>query len=265
MLFNGTLTTDSITRQKIRDFYRIDEDLAVEHILPDAEVNMRARSRAWDRARKMVLQIRQDQEGNGVVEALLNEYSLSSAEGVVLMCLAEALLRVPDKHTQDKLISDKLSKGQWSSHLGNSDSLFVNASSWGLLMTGGLVNYANQQNRFGPNGDLMIQKRQLIQPIQDQIFAAVQDIASTKKFDFIFDKSADVVMLYSAERYDISEQVLRTITRTSKRTQAKNKKERKALEDEAVVPEVDKAKDARRKALDDKRAAAEKKLEVVTP
>ena len=149
MLFNGTLTTDSITRQKIRDFYRIDEDLAVEHILPDAEVNMRARSRAWDRARKMVLQIRQDQEGNGVVEALLNEYSLSSAEGVVLMCLAEALLRVPDKHTQDKLISDKLSKGQWSSHLGNSDSLFVNASSWGLLMTGGLVNYANQQNTFG--------------------------------------------------------------------------------------------------------------------
>lgn len=149
MLFNGNLVTESAVRQKIRDFYRIDEDAAVEHILPDAEVNMRARSRAWDRARKMVLQIRNDQEGNGVVEALLNEYSLSSAEGVVLMCLAEALLRVPDKHTQDKLISDKLSKGQWSSHLGNSDSLFVNASSWGLLLTGGLVNYANQKNKFG--------------------------------------------------------------------------------------------------------------------
>jgi len=149
MLFNGTLVTESAIRQKIRDFYRIDEDLAVEHILPDAEVNMRARSRAWDRARKIVLQIRNDQQGTGVVEALLNEYSLSSAEGVVLMCLAEALLRVPDKHTQDKLISDKLSKGQWSSHLGNSDSLFVNASSWGLLLTGGLVNYANQHNKFG--------------------------------------------------------------------------------------------------------------------
>ncbi len=118
-----------------------------------------------------------------------------------------------------------------------------------------------QQNRFGPNGDLMIQKRQLIAPIQDQIFAAVQEIAELKKFDFIFDKSADVVMLYSAERYDISEQVLRTITRTSKREQAKNKKERKALEEEDVVPEVDKAKDARQKALDDKRAATEKLLE----
>ena len=58
-----------------------------------------------------------------------------------------------------------------------------------------------QQKRFGPNGDLMIQKQQLIQPIQDQIFAAVQEIAGNKKYDFIFDKSADVVMLYSAERF----------------------------------------------------------------
>lgn len=149
MLFDGNLVTESAIRQKIRDFYRIDEDLAVDHILPHAEVNMRARSRAWERARKIVLQIRDDQEGHGVVEALLNEYSLSSAEGVVLMCLAEALLRVPDKRTQDQLISDKLSKGQWSSHLGNSESLFVNASSWGLLLTGGLVNYANQRNQFG--------------------------------------------------------------------------------------------------------------------
>ena len=67
------------------------------------------------------------------------------------MCLAEALLRVPDKHTQDALIRDKISQGQWSSHLGSSDSLFVNASSWGLLITGTMVNYADkrQQARFG--------------------------------------------------------------------------------------------------------------------
>ena len=64
-----------------------------------------------------------------------------------------------------------------------------------------------QQKRFGPNGDLMIKKKQLIQPIQDQIFAAVQEIAGNKQYDFIFDKSADVVMLYSAERFDISELV----------------------------------------------------------
>jgi len=117
-----------------------------------------------------------------------------------------------------------------------------------------------QQKRFGPNGDLMIQKRQLIEPIQDQIFAAVQQIAETKKFDFVFDKSADVVMLYSAERYDISEQVLRTITRTSKRSQAKSKKERKELEDEEVVPVVSEEKDERQKALEERKATREAEL-----
>ncbi len=117
-----------------------------------------------------------------------------------------------------------------------------------------------QQKRFGPNGDLMIQKRQLIEPIQDQIFAAVQEIAETKKYDFVFDKAADVVMLYSAERYDMSEQVLRTITRTSKRSQATSKKERKELEDEAVVPVVSEAKDDRQKALDEKKVTREAEL-----
>lgn len=117
-----------------------------------------------------------------------------------------------------------------------------------------------QQKRFGPNGDLMIQKRQLIEPVQDQIFAAVQEIATTKKFDFIFDKSADVVMLYSAERYDISEQVLRTITRSSRRKQVNSKEERKALEEEAVVPIVSQEKDERQKALDDRNAQREADL-----
>jgi len=117
-----------------------------------------------------------------------------------------------------------------------------------------------QQKRFGPSGDLMIQKRQLIEPIQDQIFAAVQQIAETKKYDFVFDKSADVVMLYSAERYDISEQVLRTINRTSKRNQVKDKKERKALDDEEVVPVVSEEKDARHQALEDRKATREAEL-----
>jgi len=111
-----------------------------------------------------------------------------------------------------------------------------------------------QQKRFGPNGDLMIQKKQLIQPIQDQIFAAVQDIAKAKKYDFIFDKSADVVMLFSAERFDMSEQVIRAIQRTSKRSQAKSKEDKKAAKNEDVVPEINEGLDARQKALEDKKA-----------
>ncbi len=80
-----------------------------------------------------------------------------------------------------------------------------------------------QQDRFGPQGDLVIQKRLLIQPIQDQVFNEVQKIGSNKKYDFIFDKSADVVMLYSEKRHDISDLVLRGIARTRK-VSAPNKK-----------------------------------------
>ena len=112
-----------------------------------------------------------------------------------------------------------------------------------------------QQKRFGPNGDLMIQKRQLIQPIQDQIFAAVQDLAENKKYDFIFDKSADVVMLFSAERFDMSEQVLRAITRASKRKQAQGRQEKKNAEAEDVVPEVDLELEAKQKEIEETKAA----------
>lgn len=118
-----------------------------------------------------------------------------------------------------------------------------------------------QQKRFGPNGDLMIQKKQLIQPIQDQIFAAVQEIAGNKQYDFIFDKSADVVMLYSAERFNISELVLRSITRSSKRTQAQTKAERKAAENEDVVPVINEELDEREKALEERKSAREKAIQ----
>ena len=117
-----------------------------------------------------------------------------------------------------------------------------------------------QQKRFGPNGDLMIQKQQLIQPIQDQIFAAVQEIASGKKYDFIFDKSADVVMLFSADRFDLSELVIRSITRSSKRTQAKSRADRKKAEKEDVVPVVNKELDAREKAIQDKKSTREAEI-----
>ena len=87
-----------------------------------------------------------------------------------------------------------------------------------------------QQDRFGPNGDLMIQRRQLVQPIQDQVFNIVQEIAENKKYDFIFDKSADVVMLFAAKRNDISDLVLRSINRAARRTQATSRKEEKEIE-----------------------------------
>lgn len=118
-----------------------------------------------------------------------------------------------------------------------------------------------QQKRFGPNGDLMIQRKQLMQPVQDQIFAAVQEIATSRQYDFVFDKSTDVVMLYSADRFDISDQVLRSINRTSKRTQANNKQERKDAEAEDIVPdEVNEERAAATKEVADKKAEREKEI-----
>ena len=75
----------------------------------------------------------------GLVQGLLQEFALSSQEGVALMCLAEALLRIPDAATRDALIRDKIGQGNWQQHLGQSPSLFVNAATWGLLLTGRLV------------------------------------------------------------------------------------------------------------------------------
>lgn len=118
-----------------------------------------------------------------------------------------------------------------------------------------------QQKRFGPNGDLFIQKQQLMQPIQDQIFAAVQDVAEGRKYDFIFDKSSDAMMLFSNKQYDLSEQILRTITRSSKRQQLKTKAERKAAEDEELVPEINYELEERERALEEKKSERESAIE----
>ncbi len=118
-----------------------------------------------------------------------------------------------------------------------------------------------QQKRFGPNGDLFIQKKQLMQPIQDQIFAAVQDLAEGRKYDFIFDKSSDAVMLFSAKQFDLSEQILRSITRSAKRKQAQSKVEKKAAEEEELIPEINEELEAREKALEEKRAERESAVE----
>ena len=92
-----------------------------------------------------------------------------------------------------------------------------------------------QQKRFGPRGDLIIQRKQLIQPIQDQIFIAIKEIAKSRKYDFIFDKSADIVMLYSDRKFDISDQILRIITRTNNRKQLDSRREKREAEEEDKI------------------------------
>ncbi len=120
-----------------------------------------------------------------------------------------------------------------------------------------------QQKRFGPNGDLTIQKTVLVQPIQDQVFNAAQDIAEAKKYDFIFDKTSDLTILFAAKRYDISDQVVRVITRSNKRGQ-QTKKQQKEEEEKIAKEEMADESPAladRQKILDGKKAAREKLIE----
>lgn len=120
-----------------------------------------------------------------------------------------------------------------------------------------------QQKKFGPDGDLMTQKAVLVKPIQDQVFNAVQDIAELKKYDFVFDKSSDLTMLFSAKRHDISDQVVRAITRAERREQLTNKqlKEQEKKEYQEDVEDENPALAARKKALEEKKAARDKIME----
>ncbi len=129
-------------RQAITDAWRIPEQEAVCSLLDSARLPVATNRRAHDLALRIARRLRARKAGAGragLVQSLLQEYALSSEEGVALMCLAEALLRIPDAATRDALIRDKISKGQWHTHLGKSPSLFVNAATWGMLITGKLV------------------------------------------------------------------------------------------------------------------------------
>jgi RHH-type proline utilization regulon transcriptional repressor/proline dehydrogenase/delta 1-pyrroline-5-carboxylate dehydrogenase len=113
-----------------------DEAQTVRSLAPAARLSPAEAAETASLARRLVEAVRHGRRTRGGVDEFMQEYSLSSEEGVVLMCLAEALLRIPDAETADKLIADKIGGRDWQRHLGQSESLFVNASAWGLMMTG---------------------------------------------------------------------------------------------------------------------------------
>ena len=116
-----------------------DETATVRALAAEAAFSPDEERRVAELARQLVAAVRAGRRQQGGIDAFMQEYSLSSEEGVVLMCLAEALLRIPDAETADKLIADKVGGKDWERHLGQSESLFVNASAWGLMLTGRFV------------------------------------------------------------------------------------------------------------------------------
>ena len=136
--FAPAIRTPTALRQAITAAYRRDEAECLAPLLNAASLDAATKASVRNTAHALVTALRANQRGSGV-EGLVQEYSLSSEEGVALMCLAEALLRIPDNETRDALIRDKVTAGDWRSHLGGGKSLFVNAATWGLVVTGKLV------------------------------------------------------------------------------------------------------------------------------
>src|SRR5471032_1600454 len=126
-------------RARLRANYLRDESEALADLMAAARLEPGAARRVQERARALVENVRVRQKAVTGMQSFLREYDLSSQEGVLLMCVAEALLRIPDAVTADKLIRDKLSQGDWERHVGRNDSLLVNAGTWGMMLTGRLV------------------------------------------------------------------------------------------------------------------------------
>ena len=131
--------TAQALRNAISDKLFADETSLVRELANEASLNSDDRKRVADLAKLLVAAVRANRQSQGGIDAFMQQYSLSSEEGVVLMCMAEALLRIPDAETADKLIADKIGGKDWEGHLGQSESLFVNASAWGLMLTGRIV------------------------------------------------------------------------------------------------------------------------------
>jgi len=148
LVFAALLPPETKLRAAIGKANRRDEDAADALILAAAKLPPAANRRIAATAHRLVAAVRDKGPAHGGIDAFLHEYALSSPEGVALMCLAEALLRIPDSDTIDRLIRDKIAAADWQSHLGHSGSVFVNASTWALMLTGRMLRDAPNESDF---------------------------------------------------------------------------------------------------------------------
>ena len=126
-------------KNKIRNEVYLDENEIIGKLLQESYLSSKQKTSIKRIATHLISECRLEKSKHSMLDAFLMEFGLSNQEGVALMCIAESLLRVPDKLTADRLIAEKIKSGDWLTHLGNSKSIFVNASTWGLMLTGYVV------------------------------------------------------------------------------------------------------------------------------
>ncbi len=155
MAYVPLAVAQSPLRVAITAAYRTDERVCVQALLPRAAMPPPVVETAQTLARRLIVRMREARLRAGGIDALIHQFSLSTQEGVALMCLAEALLRIPDADTVDRLIRDKIGRGDWRAHLGRSTSLFVNAAAWGLYVSGKLIHLPDSGGLSAALGSLI--------------------------------------------------------------------------------------------------------------
>lgn len=181
---------DAIHRHWLADETEVMRELLPLARLPDAD-----RARVREKAIELVQLVRSVRVKRSGMDAFLREYDLGSQEGVILMCLAEALLRIPDADTADRLIADKIAAGDWASHLVDGGSLFVNASTWGLMLTGRIVQPDAATTR-DPGGFVRSLTSRLGEPV---VRAALRQAMRIMGHQFVMGRTIDEALERAAE------------------------------------------------------------------
>jgi len=192
----GNSVVEDHTRREIRAAWLLDEDRAVDALLEGVGWDRRCRQTVQTRAASLVQALRRKQDQQSPLDAFMREYDLSSQEGVLLMCVAEALLRIPDHKTAEKLIEDKLGGANWSAHVGKSASLMVNASTWGLMLTGRVI----QLDQAGEKDPLKPLKRLVGRSGEPVIRLAIRQAMRIMGHQFVMGRTIQAALTRSGKK-----------------------------------------------------------------
>lgn len=201
--------------QKMNEAYRMDESLCVENLLTQLQWSTEARRRISEMASHLVEGIRARRLSIRGLDSFVHEYDLSTEEGVILMCLAEALLRVPDKENINRLIRDKISKADWSERIGKSDSFFVNAATWGLMLTGKILSPAKTGSSVLAKGLKRFVEKSSEPVIRKSVLQAMRILGKQFVMGQTIEEALKRAIKFEAEGYRFSYDMLGEAARTS--------------------------------------------------
>lgn len=215
MLTNSSTTQANLLPDTITNAYRMDETECVEQLIHQAGLTSDQLAHIIHVAKQLVIETREYKKNQGKLDTLLNQYDLSTDEGIALMCLAEALLRIPDKATMDKFISDKLSNVDWNNQINKENPLFVNAASWSLMLTGKVFGSSNDQEKKGFLSSLTKSTGKIgaamIRPVIVQMMKAIgKQYVMGEDIDSALDRATEIEAMGYRFSYDMLGEAART-------------------------------------------------------